>query len=199
MYRRVWASDRARSEKRAGPKASSRAAIEPTRVGKRGATGKIFRRPPPHIAPFVARPSTRAAVLGGEPHGCSYVCSCPVPGHLDKHPSFHIAERGGKVVFICRSGCGQGGAPAALKGRGLWPDCPDDLTFLRDRAGAASSSSSAEARGDGKRDPFRWWRACSPSKIRDSLIPILSRRPPHRGSDRRRVEAAPLPSELVSS
>ena len=112
-----------------------------------------------------------AAVLGGKPHGRSYVCPCPVPGHLDKHPSFYIAERGGKVVFICRSGCGQDAVLAALKGRGLWPDCPDDRDLPRDRAGAASSNSSAEARRDGKRDPFRWWRASS-SKIRDSLIPI---------------------------
>ena len=110
-------------------------------------------------------------MLGGKPHGRTYVCPCPVPGHLDKHPSFYIAERGGKVVFICRSGCGQDAVLAALKGRGLWPDCPDDRDLPRDRAGAASSDSSAEARGDGKRDPFRWWRASS-SKIRDSLIPI---------------------------
>ena len=45
---------------------------------------------------------------------------CPSPGHPDRRPSLDIDERGGKTLFICRSGCRQQEVIEGLRHRGLW-------------------------------------------------------------------------------
>lgn len=47
------------------------------------------------------------------------------PAHRDRQPSLDVDERGGKVVFICRSGCRQHEVLQGLRQRGLWPQAAD--------------------------------------------------------------------------
>lgn len=56
--------------------------------------------------------------LGGRWNGHAGLARCPA--HDDRHPSFSIADKGGRIVFICRSGCEQRNVIAALTERGLW-------------------------------------------------------------------------------
>jgi hypothetical protein len=42
------------------------------------------------------------------------------PAHADKNPSFDIADKDGKPLFKCWSGCTQDDVLAALVERGLW-------------------------------------------------------------------------------
>ncbi len=42
------------------------------------------------------------------------------PAHADGTPSLNVAERAGRLLVICRAGCGQDAVLAALRARGLW-------------------------------------------------------------------------------
>ena len=63
---------------------------------------------------------TIAIALAGRQRGDGWVCRCPVPGHIDKHPSLRISERDGKVLVRCWSGCEQSAVINELKRRKLW-------------------------------------------------------------------------------
>ena len=43
------------------------------------------------------------------------------PAHADAGPSLSVAEKDGKVLVRCHSGCPQDAVIEALKERGLWP------------------------------------------------------------------------------
>lgn len=58
------------------------------------------------------------ASLGGRWNGRNGLANCPA--HNDRNPSFSIADKGGRVVFICRAGCTQQEILDALHSRGLW-------------------------------------------------------------------------------
>lgn len=64
--------------------------------------------------------------LGATQKGNGWIARCPVPGHTDKHPSFHVnVGKNGKPIFKCRSRCTQDEVIEALKAKGLW-DHPED-------------------------------------------------------------------------
>jgi putative DNA primase/helicase len=110
------------------------------------------------------RPSAQeiAAVLGAEKRGRSYVCRCPVPGHVDKHPSFYITERDGRVFVQCKSGCSQDAVLNALRARRLWPDEKDSARRGLGGAGYERPAPESEAEDDKPRDPLKWWRSGAP-------------------------------------
>jgi hypothetical protein len=56
--------------------------------------------------------------LGGRWNGRAGLAPCPA--HPDRNPSLSIAEKGGRTVFICRSGCRQPEVIHSLMERGLW-------------------------------------------------------------------------------
>jgi hypothetical protein len=64
--------------------------------------------------------SFRAIVnaLGARRSGQQWMAPCPA--HEDKSPSLRIAERNGRVLLHCFSGCDQRDVIDALKARGLW-------------------------------------------------------------------------------
>lgn len=45
------------------------------------------------------------AMIKPVPNG--YICTCPVPSHEDRNPSFSVQEGNGLVLYRCRSGCDQ--------------------------------------------------------------------------------------------
>jgi hypothetical protein len=57
------------------------------------------------------------ATIKNAPHG--WLATCPVPSHEDRHPSFHVEEGNGLVLYRCRSGCDQAVVTDALKALGL--------------------------------------------------------------------------------
>jgi RecA-family ATPase len=52
-------------------------------------------------------------------NGRDWTCLCPA--HDDHDPSLSIAERDGRLLFVCRAGCSQDNVIDALRSRGLWP------------------------------------------------------------------------------
>jgi len=58
--------------------------------------------------------------LGGKRTQRGWTVRCPA--HDDRHPSLDLAAVDGKLLFICRAGCGQDAVLAALRERGLWPE-----------------------------------------------------------------------------
>jgi len=56
--------------------------------------------------------------LGATRSGRQWTARCPA--HEDKNPSLAIAERDGKILLHCFSGCSQRDVIAALRSRGLW-------------------------------------------------------------------------------
>ncbi len=70
------------------------------------------------------RAAAIAEALDGKRAGRdSYMCCCPA--HLDRTPSMHISDIGGKVLVKCFAGCEQSALIAALKERGLWEPTTD--------------------------------------------------------------------------
>jgi CHC2 zinc finger len=59
-----------------------------------------------------------ATVLDGHRVGNHWEARCPA--HEDRHPSFHITERDGKVLFKCWAGCSQAAVIEALEQLRLW-------------------------------------------------------------------------------
>ena len=53
--------------------------------------------------------------------GKSWRVPCPVPSHEDQHPSFDVADKNNRVVFVCRAGCAQDEVLDELRARSLWP------------------------------------------------------------------------------
>jgi putative DNA primase/helicase len=62
-----------------------------------------------------------ARSLGAKRNGRGWIALCPIPGHDDHNPSLSIESRGGKTVFICRTGCPQEAVIAAFRER-VWPE-----------------------------------------------------------------------------
>lgn len=50
--------------------------------------------------------------------GNSWRTRCP--SHPDKHPSLDVAEKNGKILFVCRAGCPQAQILEALREHNLW-------------------------------------------------------------------------------
>lgn len=76
-------------------------------------------------APIAQRiPTGRAIVeaLGGRWRGDRGRCLCPA--HADRSPSLDVAERGGRVLVVCRAHCAQADVIEALRRRGLWTGLP---------------------------------------------------------------------------
>ena len=69
-------------------------------------------------APIARRAADLVWALKGRRCGAGWICRCPA--HDDHHPSLSIAERDGKVLIKCWSGCGQDAVLDALRQRGLW-------------------------------------------------------------------------------
>ena len=69
-------------------------------------------------APIARRAADLVWALRGRRCGAGWICRCPA--HDDHHPSLSIAERDGKVLIKCWSGCGQDEVLDALRQRGLW-------------------------------------------------------------------------------
>ena len=97
--------------------------------------------------------------LNGRRNGSGWLCRCPVPGHVDKHPSLRINERDGKVLIKCWSGCSQGDVIAVLKHRGLWQGHRGNGVCSSSKTSDATSNTAAS---DKPRDPMKPWRNASP-------------------------------------
>src|SRR5262245_26815219 len=100
-----------------------------------------------------------ATALNGRRSGAGWVARCPVPGHVDKHPSLRISERYGKVLVKCWGGCDQGDVIDELRRRGLWGGPPNGWHY----AGGAYASS------DKPKDPMKPWRSAAPF-VRGSAV-----------------------------
>jgi hypothetical protein len=88
---------------------------------------------------------TLTVALGGHWNGRTGtgLSHCPNPNHADRHPSFSVADKGGRTMFICRSGCSQSEILSALRNLNLWHASRTD-------AGTTS------------REPFDWGTFCDP-------------------------------------
>lgn len=64
------------------------------------------------------------------------------PSHADKHPSFSVTERDGRVLVRCHAGCEQSAVIAALRERVIWPDGGRGRSYPR-RAPARLHTPSA--------------------------------------------------------
>lgn len=51
--------------------------------------------------------------------GGGWICTCPVPSHEDRNPSFSVMEGNGMVLYRCRSGCDQEVVTEAIYALGL--------------------------------------------------------------------------------
>jgi hypothetical protein len=62
------------------------------------------------------------ALRHGHQSSAGYVACCPA--HEDRNPSLSLCDSGdGKVLIHCHAGCSQEAVIAALRARGLWPEC----------------------------------------------------------------------------
>jgi hypothetical protein len=86
----------------------------------------------------VTAAAIRAALACGDSRcSCSHGRHVHCPAHSDRHPSFAVDERHGRVLVVCRAGCDQRDVLAALARRGLWSTAALSATFPTKRAPTA--------------------------------------------------------------
>jgi putative DNA primase/helicase len=73
---------------------------------------------PNSLSDYTSEAERLALALDGRRVGTHWEARCPA--HDDHHPSFHITEKNGKVLFHCWAGCPQPAVIDALKDRRLW-------------------------------------------------------------------------------
>jgi hypothetical protein len=107
--------------------------------------------------------------LKGRRCGAGWICRCPA--HDDHHPSLNIAERDGKVLIKCWSGCGQDAVLDALRRRRLWDGKTRESSptsrplFIAGRQTPATS-----------RDPMKSWCNAGPLTRSSPAAVYLKRR-----------------------
>ena len=105
------------------------------------------------MTPAEIRAADIVKTLGGKPSGSGWLCRCPVPSHDDKHASFGVNVRDGKLYVHCLAGCSQDQVIDELKRRGLWGKTN----------GAGSSQHASGAKdSDAPKDPMKPWRNAGP-------------------------------------
>ena len=95
-----------------------------------------------------------AAALNAQRNGAGWIARCPMPGHADKHPSFSINVRDGKLFVRCLAGCSQEAVINELRRRGLWGE---GLNGARSAYADTVSSGPREIK-----DPMRSWLSAAP-------------------------------------
>lgn len=107
-------------------------------------------------------------VLGAKPCSDGYVARCPA--HEDGNPSLSIAEKDGKLLFRCFTGCDYTAIRAALEARGLTLTAdsePRDLEAgcwtIRDASGRALAQHVRVDRAEGK---LVFWRGPAGEKVK---------------------------------
>jgi putative DNA primase/helicase len=114
------------------------------------------------MTPAEIRAADIVKTLGAKPSGSGWVCRCPVPSHDDKHASFGINVRDGKLYVHCLAGCSQGQVIDELKRRGLWG---------KTNVASASTNATSGAKTDAPKDPMKPWRNAGPF-MRNSPVDI---------------------------
>ena len=114
-----------------------------------------------------------AKALNARRNGNGWIARCPCPGHEDKHPSFSINVRDGKVFVRCLAGCPQGLVIDTLVHRGLWQRGPNGNGGNNSdhRAGADKPSNN-----DKPKDPMKTWRDATPFRRKSPVDRYLQSR-----------------------
>ena len=80
------------------------------------------------------------------------------PAHGDRTPSLSVAERGGRVLVRCHTGCEQTAVIAALQHRGLWGSGGGRVVRARTPAEVARAEVLAHERA--RLERLRAWTEC---------------------------------------
>ena len=114
------------------------------------------------MTPAEIRAAHIVKTLDGKRSGSGWLCRCPAPLHIDKHASFGVNVRNGKLYVHCLAGCSQDQVIDALKRRGLWG---------KTNGAGASTTATLGAKTDAPKDPMKPWRNAGPF-IRNSPVDI---------------------------
>ena len=112
--------------------------------------------------------------LNAKRNGNGWIARCPVPGHEDRHPSFRINVRDGRLFVRCLAGCSQGSVIDALVHRGLWQRGPNGHRsdhHSDHRAGADRPSTN-----DKLKEPLKPWLTAMPFRRGSAVDLYLKRR-----------------------
>lgn len=129
--------------------------------------------------------------LEARPCADGYVARCPA--HEDRSPSLSIAEKGGRLLFRCFTGCDYTAIRAALEARGLTlAEAGERQNFetvwtIRDASGRAMAQHVRVDRAEGK---LVFWRGPTGEKARLSDIGVRLADLPLYGTELLRERAA---------